>query len=75
MSIFINWSNVQNCKYGVNGSYMLKQFSKHVREVVNDPYFVANKRAHSETMANFVVLIYDNRDRPVRWCFTLKRAW
>ena len=45
---------MQNCKYGVNRSYTLKQFSKHVREVVSDPLFVANKRAHSETISTII---------------------
>ena len=61
-------------KYGVSESHTLKQFSKHVREIVNDPQLFANKRAHFKNMANFVVLICDNRDTQVRWCFTLKRA-
>ena len=68
--LFTNWSDL-HCKYGVSRSYKLKQFSKHVREAVNDPYSLWIS-AHSENMANFVISIYDNRDRQVRWWFTLK---
>ena len=38
VSIFINWSNLQHCKYGVSQAHtLLKKFSKQVG-VVNDPY-------------------------------------
>ena len=40
----------------------MKQFTKHVKEVVNDPQLFMNKRAHSKNMVNFDVSIYDNRE-------------